>query len=292
MEDQFTERAARAVSERFDPKETAFNSYRPWVIEQIAAGERRASVPLLDRSYIVAMGLAKLAIRLTCVAALIALTVLIVSVRNDEHRTANAVISDSASITKNANGLISQISGIVSTTQGQIAPLAAPLQDAIHNLDLALVAVNRPCITPNSVTHNSVTPCGTLADVNRTLATIRGVFGQIEVGAHHFNGDLTKVDAAGAQLYQDVHSATAAATPLEQQATSTLGTVNGALNSPQAKQAATAGTSMVVDGQRIVRDGADEADKLTHPPIKKLTFWGTLDGIALWVHSHIIPPIL
>ena len=43
--------------------------------------------------------------------------------------------------------------------------------------------------------------CGTLADVNRTLHTIRGTFGQIEVAAKHENAQLTKLDSQEKTLF-------------------------------------------------------------------------------------------
>lgn len=60
-----------------------------------------------------------------------------------------------------------------------------------------LTAVNRPC--------SAMVPCGTLADVNRTLATVRGTFGQIEVAARHENRQLGTLDRQERQLFADLH---------------------------------------------------------------------------------------
>lgn len=44
-------------------------------------------------------------------------------------------------------------------------------------------------------------PCGTLADVNQTLHTIRGTFGQVEVAAKHENAQLTTLDTQERDLF-------------------------------------------------------------------------------------------
>jgi hypothetical protein len=48
-------------------------------------------------------------------------------------------------------------------------------------------------------------PCGTLADANQTLHTIRGAFGEVEVAAHHENAQLTKLDTQERDLFDDLH---------------------------------------------------------------------------------------
>ncbi len=60
-----------------------------------------------------------------------------------------------------------------------------------------LATMNRPC--------ENGKPCGTLADVARTLNTIRGTFGQIEVAARHENRQLSILDAQERQLFEDLH---------------------------------------------------------------------------------------
>jgi hypothetical protein len=48
-------------------------------------------------------------------------------------------------------------------------------------------------------------PCGTIADVGKTLNTVRGTFGQIEIAANHEDRNLTTLDAQENQLYADFH---------------------------------------------------------------------------------------
>jgi hypothetical protein len=47
--------------------------------------------------------------------------------------------------------------------------------------------------------------CGTLADLNQTLHTVRGTFGQIETAAKHENAQLTKLDSQEKTLFDDLH---------------------------------------------------------------------------------------
>ena len=66
------------------------------------------------------------------------------------------------------------------------------------NLNKTLDAINRPC--------SMTAPCGTLADIDRTLATARGALGQVEVAAKHENSQLSTLEAQERTLYGDLHS--------------------------------------------------------------------------------------
>lgn len=93
--------------------------------------------------------------------------------------------------------------------------------------DLAptLQAINRPC--PGKGEKHPA-PCGTLADVNRTLASIRGTFGQIELAANHENANLTALDMQERQLAQDAHQTL-------QQAAGAIGGVQAAVTTANAQ---------------------------------------------------------
>ena len=58
--------------------------------------------------------------------------------------------------------------------------------------------INRPC--------GGGRPCGTLADVAKTLGTIRGTAGQLEIAAHHEDTRLDALDAQETGLYGDTHT--------------------------------------------------------------------------------------
>ena len=62
----------------------------------------------------------------------------------------------------------------------------------------ALQVVNRNC-------DGGKEACGTLADVNQTLHTIRGTFGFIEQAAKHENAQLTTLDTQETTLFNDAH---------------------------------------------------------------------------------------
>jgi hypothetical protein len=110
---------------------------------------------------------------------------------------------------------------------------------SLGGFDAVLVTVNRPCGKDAS--------CGTLADVAKTLNTIRGTAGQVEIAAAHENRQLGKIDAQEAQLYADVHATmlnlqemTASLTETSLQATDDLKTVNMVIQGAQPVLAASA----------------------------------------------------
>lgn len=84
-----------------------------------------------------------------------------------------------------------------------LSQTSAGLTSATDNLNLALSKINRDCGTKDA--QGKDLPCGTLADVNRTLATARGTFGQIEIAAYHENKNLTTLDRQEAALFSDTH---------------------------------------------------------------------------------------
>jgi len=96
------------------------------------------------------------------------------------------------------------------------------------NIVGTLDTLNQDCGSPANY-H----PCGTLADVAKTLNTVRGAFGQIEVAANHENKNLAALDAQEVQLFADIHATLAAGRgtvadlgQTAQQATSTLHTLD------------------------------------------------------------------
>jgi hypothetical protein len=108
----------------------------------------------------------------------------------------------------------------------------ASCTDAAHSFQATLEAVNRPCVAGR--------PCGTLADVNRTLASIRGTFGQVELAAKHENAQLTTLDGQERTLFSDLHGVLRdaretirGAQGLTQVASGTLGATQDTLKSSQ-----------------------------------------------------------
>jgi hypothetical protein len=118
----------------------------------------------------------------------------------------------------------------------QTTHLLSMAEAPIAELQRTLETVNRPCPAGSQVS-----PCGTLADINKALNTIRGTAGQIEVAARHENKNLTMLDEQERTLFADLHSTLqqAQATTAElqgtaQATTATLGTLNSTIQSAQA----------------------------------------------------------
>lgn len=88
---------------------------------------------------------------------------------------------------------------LIDENRPAIAATTKDLTKAIAGIDKAIDEVNRPCGAHGS--------CGTIADVNRTLATIRGTAGQIEIAARHENQRLGVLDGQEQQLADDTHQA-------------------------------------------------------------------------------------
>ena len=146
---------------------------------------------------------------------------------------------------------------------------------ASDSLNATIQTVNRPC--------GSEQPCGTLADVAKTLNTLRGTAGQVEIAAVHENRNLGTLDAQEAQLFQDAHG--------------TLKSANEAIANPAIAASIAnlqSSTANIAEGTKqgvaIITDAREEADKFVHPPKKKLTFWGAIMAAAGVVHKFE-PPI-
>jgi hypothetical protein len=73
--------------------------------------------------------------------------------------------------------------------------------------------VNAPCPAKDA---DKLHPCGTLADVAKTLNTFRLTTGQIEIAANHEDKNLSHLDQQEDQLFEDFHgTATRANTSLD-----------------------------------------------------------------------------
>ena len=97
------------------------------------------------------------------------------------------------------------------------------LQKTVQIMDGTLLAVNRPCVPG---------PCGLLSDSAKTLNTVRGTFGQIEIAARHENKNLTTLDAQEAQLFSDTHQVLSGIADDEQAARKSIKDLDDLLISP------------------------------------------------------------
>lgn len=183
-----------------------------------------------------------------------------------------------------------------------------------------LVLINQPCGVPKDP-H----PCGTLADVNQTLATARGTLGKAEEAAisfdkhsgtlytqeqalfHELDTTIGTANTTLAAVQGTAQGATAALMttkdtitgllPMETAATQAVSSLNAVLSQPSIPQVLAKAVViednvalMTADGHRISKDAADEADKLAHPT-KKTGFIATTDATLLYIHSRILPPL-
>jgi len=211
--------------------------------------------------------------------------------------------------------LPNQISSLMSQTQTDLVQthiLLNNLNDTITRTNLTLDSVNRQCGV-------SEKPCGTLADINKTLGTIRGTFGQIEIAANHEDKNLYTLDSQETQIFKDSHQLIINGNTSLFALTSTLNTFNNAEKNLPALFNVTTGTITDLDGavKRInnklddsrfesitthldnisahvdgmTADTQYKMHQLFHPDKVKLTFWSGTDATLMYIHSHILPPL-
>jgi hypothetical protein len=102
-----------------------------------------------------------------------------------------AVLSHVQTTSDAATGVLRSASPVVASFSGT----AGKLNDMV---DLTSHRINDLCPVPTAV-GAALHPCGTLADTNRTLATLRGTSGQVENSLRVFNqheGDLFAQESA------------------------------------------------------------------------------------------------
>ena len=137
---------------------------------------------------------------------------------------------------------------------------APPIPDLNPTVD----ALTRPC----PVADKPGKPCGTIADANRTLATVRGTLGVIEIAGHHYDKQLSTLDKQEATIFQDIHGAAKDA----RGAIADVKTANGALGhvAPVLDATRTALNGLQSDekGLRIDEDALNA--KLTDPRVDQL----------------------
>ena len=114
----------------------------------------------------------------------------------------------------------------------ELRSLAVHADRTLLQVDVTLDTINRPC-SPSK-------PCGTLADVNRTLQTARLTMGTVEVAGEHYDRQLYKLDSQEAELAANLNGAVTDARTLllsgvatAQAATATIQTANTTIQSFQ-----------------------------------------------------------
>jgi hypothetical protein len=114
--------------------------------------------------------------------------------------------------------------------------LAHAFAFSLGQVNATLHEINRPCAGNGA----KVEACGTLADVAKTLGTIRGTAGQVEIAAVHENAQLGRLDAQEGQIYADIHATmlntqelTASLTDTSEMASGDLRTLNSTIAAAQ-----------------------------------------------------------
>jgi hypothetical protein len=125
------------------------------------------------------------------------------------------ITAESTRLNTSLDGLDRQVATIGPAVKS-LDPILLNVKDDTAKLGRSIDLVNAPCIPA---------PCGTLADANRTMATLRGTFGQVEEAAKHENRNLGTLDIQEATLFSDFHGT-------ETRANTTLDTFNGLLARP------------------------------------------------------------
>lgn len=116
-----------------------------------------------------------------------------------------------------------------------------------------------------------------VAGLNDTLATTNTTIGKF---GRDSNTTLIMTNQAIAKLPSLIDTSTL-----------TLQSINKQVSNPAIPITIDNVAKITTSGASISSDLADETHKLVHPDKKKLGFWGTLDGAAMWAHSHIVPPL-
>lgn len=87
---------------------------------------------------------------------------------------------------------------IATAEAAQVTVTLQKAQAAFDQVSATLQTVNRPC--------GAGKPCGTLADVAKTLGTIRLTAGQVEVAANHEDKRIGIMDSQETQIAGDTHA--------------------------------------------------------------------------------------
>lgn len=127
-----------------------------------------------------------------------------------------AITTESARMNKSLDNLDQQVATVGPAIQ-QLDPVFKNVADDTGKLGLAIDQVtNRVTVLCPPKDSDELHPCGTLADVAKTLNTVRGTFGELRIAANHENRNLGTLDTQEATLFDDFHgTATRANTSLD-----------------------------------------------------------------------------
>lgn len=121
-------------------------------------------------------------------------------------KRAETVLTHLDSTLSQTDAVVAETGTAVVGIQSSVKNVSSDLHAVSSGINQTFYLINKSC---------SSAPCGTLADVNRTLATFRGTAGTLEIAGRHEDQNLSHLDAQETQLFQDTHTALVGFVPLE-----------------------------------------------------------------------------
>lgn len=170
-------------------------------------------------------------------------------------------------------------------TATSLRTAAVKYGDAADQLSATLATINRPC--------GSGHPCGTLSDIAKTLATVRGTAGQVEVAARHETKRIDVWDAQEAQLAADTHKLLTNGSEAIQSAKATIDNLQPAeaeleVELRQTQRATAAITNLAMDPNlRQMAKNLNEAS--SHANVALGNVADTTGDVKQAVHSYLHP---
>lgn len=107
---------------------------------------------------------------------------------------ANTTIANANSVITQAGSTFSSVAGSISQTEKDVRGVATQLNGVAAGLQKTEALINAPCVPG---------PCGTVADIGKTLNTGRLAIGQVEIAANSFDKNQTHFYKQEDQLYKD-----------------------------------------------------------------------------------------
>ena len=131
-------------------------------------------------------------------------------------KSSAAIDAESARLNKSLDNLDQQVA-TVGPAINKLDPVLTNVADDTAKLGRSIdLITNRVTVLCPPKDSDELHPCGTLADVAKTLNTVRGTFGEIRIAANHENRNLGTLDTQEATLFDDFHgTATRANTSLD-----------------------------------------------------------------------------
>ena len=111
---------------------------------------------------------------------------------------ANTTIANANSVITQVGSTFSSVAGSISQTENDVRGVATQLNGVASGLQKTEALINAPCVPG---------PCGTVADIGKTLNTGRLAIGQFEIAANSFDKNQTRFYRQEDQLYGEADQA-------------------------------------------------------------------------------------